>query len=128
LLLKRCQLSPATSGFCPDSQNGCSDGAKIGKVSETSKLFANFLFLWFDPYILYHLDNVLFRLACKYTNYFRNFQIYYSHSCYFGQAAEPSLLISFNFFLLISFKNYAKKVTKKFGGFGIFFVTLYRQS
>jgi hypothetical protein len=29
LLLKRCQLSPATSGFCPDSQNGCSDGAKI---------------------------------------------------------------------------------------------------
>ena len=31
LLLKRCQLSPATSGVCPDSQNGCSDGAKIGK-------------------------------------------------------------------------------------------------
>ena len=30
------------SGFCPDSQNGCSDGAKIGKVSETSKLLTNF--------------------------------------------------------------------------------------
>ena len=39
LLLKRCQLSPATSGFCPDSQNFHSDGAKIQTISETSKFF-----------------------------------------------------------------------------------------
>jgi hypothetical protein len=40
LLLKRCQLSPATSGFYPDSQNPCSDGANIGTFSETSKFCA----------------------------------------------------------------------------------------
>ena len=40
---KRCQLSPAFAGFCPDSQNGCSDVAKIEKVSETSKFSRNFL-------------------------------------------------------------------------------------
>ena len=31
------------AGFCPDSQNRCSDGAKIEIYSESSKYFGNFL-------------------------------------------------------------------------------------
>ena len=33
------------AGFCPDSQNRCSDGAKIGIYSESSKFLSNFFIL-----------------------------------------------------------------------------------
>ena len=56
-------LPPA--GFCPDSQNRCSDGAKIEIYSESSKYFAFFLQL---KHVMTMLWVVATRLKMRYAS------------------------------------------------------------